>query len=491
MTGISILKTLDKLDLVKSDSKDSSSDSNSKTSGSFDDYLKNYSSNNAMDSNSNKVNSDKNSNKDEDQDKNDSEESLKNTLNSSSDKEVASKQVQDSKETNKSVEEKKPSDKDVDVKSLASVILGCYNGNSIDLNKLKSELKNLKISEDFQKDIMQFVSKLQDSLKGKDINSYFKLLVSAQNDLTSKSKGHSELINAIVDVLKSKLTKESSSSKAEVNVDSKHSNSLHKAEDLDSKTFIQNPKSEVPTVKTDGKAFKEDLKENTNKDKKSNYDSSKNSYNSSDKLSTSKSKETISETLKEDNGDDKFLKNFVSDDKNTKDNQISKVTTFMNQFSKVNSNAENIKLENPVINKATFAQDIVKSVKFMESNNLKELTVKINPKELGEVVIKLSMENNIMKANISTANKETYTLLHSSLADMNSNLNNHDIKIQAFSVNIYDDTTYFSGQGNSHDKSSNGDKKEERHSTSKNAAVDNVTDADDAAVENGNINILI
>lgn len=496
MTGISVLKTLDKLDLLKADSKSSSSDSNSKASSSFDDYLKNYSSSSTTDSNSNKVNLNKNPNENKNEDKNDNQGNLKEALNSSSDKETVNKEVQSSKETHKNVEEKNTSDKDVDLKSLASMILKCYNGGSIDLNKLKNELKNLKISENFQKDIMQFVSKLQDSLKSKDINSYFKLLVLAKNDVASNLKGHDDLINTIVNVLKSKLNKETPISKTEVKVGNKDSITLGKAEISDSKTSVQNGKSEINAVQANGNVFKEDLKKNNkdnNSKEKGSYSKNESPYKGANKSSVSaESKETISKALKENSSEDKFLKSFVSDDKSTKDNQISKVTTFMNQFSKVNLNTEKIKVENPVINKATFVQDVVKSVKFMETNNIKELTVKINPKELGEVIIKLSMENNIMKANISTANKETYTLLHSSLNDMNNSLNNQDIKIQAFSVNIYDDTTYFSGQGDNQNKNQDEHKKGKGNKdTNNDVSIENTDEVNNVSTENGNINVLI
>lgn len=82
----------------------------------------------------------------------------------------------------------------------------------------------------------------------------------------------------------------------------------------------------------------------------------------------------------------------------------------------------------------------------MESNNVKNLTVKIEPKELGELVIKLTTENGIMKANITAATKEGYNLLNSSLADMSNQLNNGEVKIQHLSLSMYDSSSYNQGQ---------------------------------------------
>lgn len=82
----------------------------------------------------------------------------------------------------------------------------------------------------------------------------------------------------------------------------------------------------------------------------------------------------------------------------------------------------------------------------MENNNVKNLTVKIEPKELGELVIKLTTENGIMKANITAATKEGYNLLNSSLADMSNQLNNGEVKIQHLSLSMYDSSSYNQGQ---------------------------------------------
>lgn len=97
-----------------------------------------------------------------------------------------------------------------------------------------------------------------------------------------------------------------------------------------------------------------------------------------------------------------------------------------------------------MINKNTMAEDVVKNIKFMEIADLKELTVKINPKDLGEIVIRLSLENNEMKAKILAGNKETYGLLNSNLNEIKSNLLAQEFRVQEISVNIYfqDSTTY-------------------------------------------------
>lgn len=146
--------------------------------------------------------------------------------------------------------------------------------------------------------------------------------------------------------------------------------------------------------------------------------------------------------------DEDFLKNLLSDNNNGK---ISKVTNFMAQFNNAkieNANVANV--DNLVINKNNLGADIIKTVKFMELNNMKDLTVKINPKELGEVVIKLTMESGAMKATITASNKEAYNLLNSNLIDMTNKLQNSDMKIESLALNVYnEDTTFFKDGSNS------------------------------------------
>ncbi|MCY6354005.1 flagellar hook-length control protein FliK [Clostridium sp. ZS2-4] len=148
--------------------------------------------------------------------------------------------------------------------------------------------------------------------------------------------------------------------------------------------------------------------------------------------------------------EDKLLKELASADKKDTNSKFSKVMNFMNQFNKVDT-ASSVEgnVKPMVVNKNTLITDMIKSVKFMELNDMKEITVKVMPRELGEVVIKLTMENGLMKANITANNKEAYNLLNSNLQELNDKLGNGEIKIQNFTIDIYNgDTTFFSNEKN-------------------------------------------
>ena len=113
--------------------------------------------------------------------------------------------------------------------------------------------------------------------------------------------------------------------------------------------------------------------------------------------------------------------------------------SFMINQSLIDSNAtsEVQSSENLVVNKVSVVQDIIKSVKFMESSNMKELIVKINPKELGQIVITLVLEADKMNAKIMANNKEAYSLLNSNLKDLKNGLSDANLKVDQVQVGIF------------------------------------------------------
>lgn len=126
------------------------------------------------------------------------------------------------------------------------------------------------------------------------------------------------------------------------------------------------------------------------------------------------------------------------------DGEDNKVTT---KFTLINNSISSRNIEKvdapKVINRANMVEDIVKSVKYMNSNNIKELVVRINPKDLGEVAIRVVQEDGIMKANLKASSKETYSILSQNLGDIKRYLGEQNIKIQQVDISLYEDTTYF------------------------------------------------
>lgn len=189
------------------------------------------------------------------------------------------------------------------------------------------------------------------------------------------------------------------------------------------------------------------------------------------------------------NSGDDFLKGLAADDKNSK---FSKVSNFMAQFNAIKTEVPvtNNSNNDIAINENNFSSDMFKAITYMDTNGIKDLTVKITPKELGEVTIKLTMENGVMKANITASNKDAYNLLNSSMKDISDKLQDSNIKIQNFNIDVYNgDTTFFKD-------GSNGGSREEYKGRKNNETVSGIMSEEpnidsEAISDDGALNTLV
>lgn len=214
------------------------------------------------------------------------------------------------------------------------------------------------------------------------------------------------------------------------------------------------------------------------------------SYSSATEVSAateSKTTEANAENLT--SKDDEILKQLLGNDssKDSKADISDKIANVLNRFETLKVDNQPLTDGKLSINKTTLNEDIIKAVKFMDVNNIKELSVKVIPKELGEVVIRLSMDNGIMKANITAANKDTYNLLNSQLPAINNELAKQNMTIQNFSLTLYNgDNFLFNGDG-----SSNGNGKQQNKSSIK---VDSLEESEilneNYLDENNTVNLL-
>lgn len=147
---------------------------------------------------------------------------------------------------------------------------------------------------------------------------------------------------------------------------------------------------------------------------------------------------------KETSKEDKFLNSLLDDNK---DNSVdNKINLFASRTQTVQG--QNTVVRGLTVNKATFTQDLIQDIKYMSTNNLKELTVKVNPGNLGEITIKLIQEDGLMKANLKANSKETTALLSQNLAEIKKELGDQSIKISEVNIDLYnEDTTFFTDGG--------------------------------------------
>lgn len=282
--------------------------------------------------------------------------------------------------------------------------------------------------------------------------------------LLEKSKGNNKMSPEILGLLQ-KLTTEVKEVKSDLNL-------------------LKVPTTEIPNESSEDKSIKDNLikmvkSQNT---KVSSETISKNqNQSSSDNKKDNKSSENSS-------FEEKFLNKLLSGDKD--DVKISKAVSFMNQFQTAKtSETAKVLSANLVVNKNNFEADVIKSIKFMEINNMKDLTVKMNPRELGEITIKLTMESGIMKASILAQNKETYNLLNNNVQDIQDRLKNMDIKIQSLDINVYEDSTFFNK--NSNENNNNGNGKQDKNSKSNMDIDDDIDTHSNYVIENNQVNKFV
>ncbi|MBE6086976.1 MAG: flagellar hook-length control protein FliK [Clostridium beijerinckii] len=197
------------------------------------------------------------------------------------------------------------------------------------------------------------------------------------------------------------------------------------------------------------------------------------SQDNSESDNSSASKNNTPTTSKE----EKFLNSLVDDNK---DDSLNKINLFASRTSTIQNQGVN-NTRGLTINKATFVDDLIKDVKFMNTNSLKELTVKVNPGNLGEITIKLVQEDGVIKANLKANSKDTTALISQNLSDIKKQLGEQNLKIADVNIELYqDDTTFFSEQ------SFGGQLSEEqrRNNTRNSNAANNLASSEEDLVEN-------
>lgn len=195
----------------------------------------------------------------------------------------------------------------------------------------------------------------------------------------------------------------------------------------------------------------------------------------------------------ENKNENDFLSKFVESDKKDSGEKIDKAVNFMSRFKTEDTGSLMAKgdIQNVVLNKDTINTDVIKTIKYMQTNSIKELSVKIMPKELGEVIIKLTMEGGIMKAHINASNKDAYNILNNNLSQIQEKLQANNLKVQDISLNIYnEDTTFFKeGSNNSEDESSRQNNKD-KGTSSKIDSLEGLEAEENVASLDSNVNML-
>lgn len=172
---------------------------------------------------------------------------------------------------------------------------------------------------------------------------------------------------------------------------------------------------------------------------------------------------------KSDSKESKFLNSLLDDKSDAVDNKINLFATRTQSVQAPSGEVRGL-----TVNKATFADDLIKDVKFMSTNSIKELTVKVNPGNLGEITIKLVQEDGLMKANLKANSKETTALLSQNLAEIKKELGDQNIKIAEVNIELYnEDTTFFKNESFGGQLSQEQDNKQSSSQNNTNVNIEN------------------
>lgn len=132
--------------------------------------------------------------------------------------------------------------------------------------------------------------------------------------------------------------------------------------------------------------------------------------------------------------DIEYLENIVSADDNSYINSFVGI----NEFNTVYRNSTSNDIPQPVteIRQEFITEDIIKSVKYMKNSDLEELNVKLNPRSLGEISIKLSKNKEHSNLLITVDDNNILDLVNKNIEDIKKHLNDTDINIKDIVINV-------------------------------------------------------
>lgn len=368
------------------------------------------------------------------------------------------------------------------------------------LDELKEKLKELEdetkegksVSNDELKEVLSellnLLTKLGNStsdsnLDGKINNEELKAMLKEINGTGSQNKNINSIMEKISELLKTDSVKNSldnDSLKAIEKLLGNLSSTLlddNTKSTKEIKNNLKNLLSEISNM-VDNKENQSGRVINTEEMLNKDY-----SQDNTDDAATSKDNKAATK-------EDKFLNSLIDD---KKDDSLNKINLFATRSSAIQNQGVTT-VRGLTINKATFVDDLIKDVKFMNTNSLKELIVKVNPGNLGEITIKLVQEDGLMKANLKANSKETTALLSQNLTDIKKQLGEQNIKIADVNIELYqDDTTYFNEKG--FEGNFTGEQNKQNNNSKNNIlseqSILNDKPDENLANENSNINMFV
>lgn len=161
------------------------------------------------------------------------------------------------------------------------------------------------------------------------------------------------------------------------------------------------------------------------------------------------------------------------------------------------SNLNNIKdvnlTEAPVnnIRQEFINEDIIKTIKYLKSNNMEEINIKISPRELGDMTIKLVKSAEETKVLITISKDDVFELVHKNTHDIVKHLTDANIKVKDVVVDIKSSNEKFFSENLNQEfnrKNQENKKKKNKYGV---GSIEEIDATKESNIDEDNINILI
>lgn len=121
----------------------------------------------------------------------------------------------------------------------------------------------------------------------------------------------------------------------------------------------------------------------------------------------------------------------VNGNKNGNFSQVMNKSIDINKTKNDNVNLKHIE--------SNVMDDSIKAIKHMKTNDIQELTIKLRPKELGDMNIQLLKDSESMKAVVTVFNKDVFDSINKNITDLKQHLELTNVNIKDVSVQMHSD----------------------------------------------------
>lgn len=176
-------------------------------------------------------------------------------------------------------------------------------------------------------------------------------------------------------------------------------------------------------------------------------------------------------------------------------NDMIEMLSSSKDSSKLIDNSQSIKSSNVktfVINHETLADDLYSTIMHMKNVNLKQLKLKLSPKELGEMTIDISQLENVSKIVLTVSNQDTFNIIKSNLKQILEHLKTSNLISSEASITVQADSSNKESFSTSSGFSSNENKKKKNSLENDLSEVDSISASQDAPTNSDSriLNIL-